>query len=176
MNIFIGKSSLIIFLLIFISCTGESVDDPFAPPDEPEVIIPSNLSLAITIVGTDANNPNGDGSGIIQCAATATDAVKFGYRFGTGIEIESISGNIEYTYTQKETNNYTVYVVAYSETGHTITTSKEITVYVTAELALIWSDEFDVDGIPSTAKWNYDMGTGSSGWGNNELQFYTNRS
>jgi beta-glucanase (GH16 family) len=37
---------------------------------------------------------------------------------------------------------------------------------------LVWSDEFDHDGMPDTTKWNYDIGDG--GWGNNELQFYTN--
>jgi hypothetical protein len=38
---------------------------------------------------------------------------------------------------------------------------------------LIWSDEFDVDGLPDSSKWNYD--TGGGGYGNNELQHYTNR-
>lgn len=37
---------------------------------------------------------------------------------------------------------------------------------------LVWSDEFDISGVPDTTKWNYDIGDG--GWGNNELQFYTN--
>jgi len=166
---------LILLFFVFVSCTKPNGDDP-DPIDEPEVIIPSNLNLNITVVGADANNSNGDGSGLIQCSATATDAVKFGYRFGTGSEIESTSGNIEYTYTEKGTNNYTVYVVAYSSTGHTVTASKDVTVYVTEELSLIWSDEFNTNGAPSTSKWNYDMGNGSGGWGNNELQFYTNRS
>lgn len=166
---------LILLFFVFVSCTKPNGDDPDTP-DEPEIIIPSNVTLNITVVGTDASHPNGDGSGLIQCSATATDAVKFGYRFGTGTEIESVSGNVEYTYTQKETNNYTVYLVAYSETGHSTTISKEITVYVTSQMALIWSDEFDVDGAPSTTKWTYDIGTGSGGWGNNELQYYTNRS
>lgn len=174
MNRFFTKLSFIWFLLFFVSCTPKNVEEPDDP--DPVVITPSNLSLSITVVGTDANHPNGDGSGLIQCSATATDAVKFGFRFGTGTEIESVSGNVEYTYTQKETNNYTVYLVAYSETGHSTTISKEITVYVTSQMALIWSDEFDVDGAPSTTKWTYDLGTGSGGWGNNELQFYTNRS
>lgn len=171
----LGKLSLIWFLLLFVSCNGGDIDGPDTP-DDPEVIIPSNLTLNITVVGTDADNPNGDGSGLIQCSATATDAVKFGYRFGTGSEIESTTGNIEYTYTEKETNNYTVYVVAYSSTGHMLTVSKEITVYVTAELALVWADEFNTDGAPSTSNWNYDIGNGDWGWGNNELEYYTNRS
>lgn len=35
-----------------------------------------------------------------------------------------------------------------------------------------FADEFDTDGKPSDSKWMYD--TGGSGWGNNELQYYTN--
>lgn len=40
---------------------------------------------------------------------------------------------------------------------------------------LVWQDEFDTDGAPSDANWNYDIGRGSNGWGNNESQYYTNR-
>ena len=36
----------------------------------------------------------------------------------------------------------------------------------------VWCDEFDEDGHPNPALWGYDLGGG--GWGNNELQFYTN--
>ena len=39
---------------------------------------------------------------------------------------------------------------------------------------LVWSDEFDVDGAPDASKWTYDIGTGDNGWGNGELQTYTN--
>jgi len=40
---------------------------------------------------------------------------------------------------------------------------------------LVWSDEFDVDGAPDANNWAYDIGTGFNGWGNNELQYYTDR-
>lgn len=40
------------------------------------------------------------------------------------------------------------------------------------ETTPMWSDEFDVNGLPNNAKWGYDLGGG--GWGNNELQNYTN--
>ncbi|AZQ45251.1 glycoside hydrolase family 16 protein [Nonlabens ponticola] len=43
------------------------------------------------------------------------------------------------------------------------------------EGTLVWSDEFDVDGAPNPANWTFDTGTGSDGWGNNEQQFYTDR-
>lgn len=35
---------------------------------------------------------------------------------------------------------------------------------------LIWSDEFEVDGLPDPAYWSYNVG--DHGWGNNELQYY----
>ena len=36
---------------------------------------------------------------------------------------------------------------------------------------LVWSEEFNYTGLPDATKWNYDAG--GHGWGNNELQFYT---
>ncbi|UJP65144.1 glycoside hydrolase family 16 protein [Mongoliitalea daihaiensis] len=38
---------------------------------------------------------------------------------------------------------------------------------------LVWSDEFEQDGLPNPSKWSYDVG--DNGWGNNELQFYTEK-
>jgi licheninase len=35
----------------------------------------------------------------------------------------------------------------------------------------VWADEFDRDGPPDPAKWRYEVG--GHGWGNRELQFYT---
>ncbi len=40
---------------------------------------------------------------------------------------------------------------------------------------LVWSDEFEEDGAPDPRSWTYDLGTGQSGWGNNEIQTYTDR-
>ena len=37
---------------------------------------------------------------------------------------------------------------------------------------LTWSDEFEGDAIDGS-KWTYDIGTGQDGWGNQELQYYT---
>ncbi|PKP54037.1 MAG: glycoside hydrolase [Bacteroidetes bacterium HGW-Bacteroidetes-1] len=42
----------------------------------------------------------------------------------------------------------------------------------TFETTPFWADEFDYSGLPDQAKWGYDIGGG--GWGNNELQYYTN--
>lgn len=42
---------------------------------------------------------------------------------------------------------------------------------------LTWSDDFDGNAgeAPDPAKWGYDIGTGDNGWGNQELQYYTDR-
>lgn len=37
---------------------------------------------------------------------------------------------------------------------------------------LYWGDEFNYPGTPDSTKWSYDLG--GEGWGNNELQRYTN--
>ncbi|UOY06640.1 glycoside hydrolase family 16 protein [Muricauda sp. SCSIO 64092] len=44
---------------------------------------------------------------------------------------------------------------------------------------LVWEDNFDVDGAPDPTRWRFDLGDGTAqgipGWGNDELQYYTDR-
>lgn len=52
---------------------------------------------------------------------------------------------------------------------------------VTTLTNLVWEDDFNTDGAPDASKWTYDLGNGAGsaagpGWGNNELQYYTDRS
>jgi beta-glucanase (GH16 family) len=46
---------------------------------------------------------------------------------------------------------------------------------VTTKFNLVLADEFDVNGAPNPAIWAFDIGRGplEEGWGNNELQYYT---
>ncbi len=55
---------------------------------------------------------------------------------------------------------------------HTFTTIRPVQDPVTDYTNLVFSDEFNTDGAPNPAKWSYD--TGAGGWGNSELQYYTN--
>ena len=55
---------------------------------------------------------------------------------------------------------------------HTFTTTPPVQTPDTDYTNLVWSDEFNVDGAPDSTKWGYDLGAG--GWGNNEVQTYTN--
>jgi len=36
--------------------------------------------------------------------------------------------------------------------------------------SLVWSDEFDIDGLPQSSHWTFEEG--GHGWGNNEKQYY----
>lgn len=42
-----------------------------------------------------------------------------------------------------------------------------------AHWKLVWSDEFNVDGLPDPAKWSYDTSANKRGWHNEELQYYS---
>jgi beta-glucanase (GH16 family) len=41
--------------------------------------------------------------------------------------------------------------------------------------SLIWADEFNDKSGLNTSIWTYEIGNGYNGWGNNELQYYTDR-
>lgn len=43
---------------------------------------------------------------------------------------------------------------------------------VGTDYTLVWADEFSEDGAPCHENWDYDLGGG--GWGNGEVQIYTN--
>jgi Glycosyl hydrolases family 16 len=133
------------------------------------IIAPANL-----VVNAIAST---DGSGNVSFTATADNAVTFDYEYGNGTFATVTSGMVTYKYTLAGTNTYTVKVTAKSSTGGTISKTILVTVNVIpSALSLVWSDEFNVDGLPNPAKWGYDIGNGSGGWGNNELEYYTNRS
>ena len=101
-----------VFTLI-ISCSSgsEESDGGGGPVDPPSEIIPTNLSVNITIEGSDSANPNGDGSGLVKFSASATNAVSYSYRFGTG-DSKTSTGPVEFTYSDIGTKTYNVKVIA----------------------------------------------------------------
>lgn len=165
------------FILIGISCSNDDSNElAETNQDSDNVIIPSELALTINIVGANSSFPNGDGSGTIQCIASAKDASYYAFRFGNGSETISNDGTIDFTYTEEGVNEFTVYVFAYSETNHSISTSKKFTLFVQDSYQLIWSDEFEEDGSISNTNWNAETIPPNNGsWWNGEKQHYTNR-
>ena len=118
---------------------------------------PTNLTLHATVSPT--NN------GTVTFTASATNAVSYEYDLGNGVYKMTSSGSLTYQY--ESSGTYSVKVVAKSAGGQTA--SKTIQVAVTVTLSLIWSDEFNTNGAPDPTKWGYDIGTGTDGWGNQEL-------
>ena len=162
-------SLFVLFLcttFILISCSGDSGSSGGTNAGT----TPSNLVVSAAVVGTSAQNPNGDGSGTVNFNISATNATSYKISLGNGEIQEVTSGTFTYTYTTGGTNTFVVYVSAYNGANF-ISTSVSITLYVAP--TSIWSDEFNVDGAPNSTKWGYDLGGG--GWGNNEAQYYTNR-
>lgn len=157
------KVSAILLVLSFIFIGGSCKKNS---DDGNGQTAPANLTVTA--------NVSTDGSGTVAFTATASNAVSYDYEFGDGSILTVPSGVTNYKYTLVGTNTFTVTVTAKSSAGLTVKKSIPVTITVQASVpGLIWSEEFDVDGAPNTAKWGYDIGAG--GWGNNELQYYTSR-
>jgi beta-glucanase (GH16 family) len=122
---------------------------------------PENLTLSATVAT--------DSSGNVSFVASAKNAVSYEFDLGNGVTQTSSNGNITYKYSK--TGLYQVNVTAKGAGNQTIATGTDIVVFL--KLTLFWSDEFDGSGAPDATKWGYDIGAG--GWGNSELQYYTNR-
>ncbi len=132
----------------------------------PVKVAPTNLVVSAVVSAT--------GNGKVDFTASATNAVTFTYDFADGETATTTLSNYSHTYKTVGTNTYKVTVTAKSGDGLTLQKSIDVTVLVKPPFStLVWSEEFNTDGAPDPAKWGYDLGAG--GWGNSELEYYTNR-
>lgn len=126
--------------------------------------------------------------GKVIVSATASNANFYSFTFEDQANMEYIEtpdGVAEHTYQQEGDFNIIVRAhatqVDYIESTEVVSISFSPPVdendagYVTPisypGYSLTWNDEFDGATL-SEASWNYELGTGNNGWGNNELQFY----
>ena len=150
------SSFLVLFSMAFLSCSKKDSSGNSGTP-------PTNLTVS-AVVSTDS-------SGTVTFTVSATNAVSYDFNFGNFITQHDIAGTLVYKYPFSGTYNVTV--TATSAGGETI--SKILSVTVAVALKLVWADEFDKAGSPDPANWGFDLGTGDNGWGNHELENYTNR-
>ena len=153
----------ILSISLFTSCQDE--DQEFGA-----LKAPSNITLNYEVLGQDADNPNGDGSGIVNFSATADNAITYIYSFGDNTDNASApSGNSSHRFTRTGLSSYNVTVTASGLGG--VTSSKSINIEVFSAFDDIEAKSFlsgapisqDSDGVdvinissPATKVWYLD--------------------
>ncbi|WP_111708547.1 glycoside hydrolase family 16 protein [Lutibacter citreus] len=108
--------------LVFIGCQE---DDATVG----DIIAPTNVTISAEIVGVDADNPYGDGSGIVNFTSTADSEITYQFNFGDGKSDLAPTGSIEHRFTVTGINSYTVVVNAVGTGGVLSSTSMNVEVF-----------------------------------------------
>lgn len=154
--------------------------------EENTVTLPSGLTAIVT---QDTASP-----GLVNVKATASNANYYSITFTEGgVSKREETSNGEASYTYSSSGTYSIVINAYAVADQSITITESVVVsipgpyiptpkdgppakgYTTptsyAGYTLVWQDEFEGNSL-STTNWNYEIGIGNNGWGNNELQYY----
>lgn len=175
-----------LFVIMFFSvlmmsgCGGSSVDEK--DPTE-EVVPPTNLTVDVDVSDT--------GNGEVTIIASATGAKYFVFDFNEYLDLADTrvdGATATATYTYSNPGNYKITVKAHANSTKSISEKKDITVTVNQTVTipaegyeaadsydgmeLVWEDDFGGDAI-NMDNWKFEVGNGASGWGNNELEYYT---
>lgn len=174
------KLNHLLLLLFFFGLAAVSCKDDAGTKAPPA---PSDLNVEVT---QSAENP---ATVTVNYAAqhAAFYRVYFGDEDGK-IPVATKEEQLSHTYT--ESGTYNIRVQAHATEAEFISESESITIdlgdgegngeipaggYTTPESyegwELVWQDEFNGTSL-NTSDWNFETGTGSNGWGNNELQYY----
>ncbi len=96
-----------------------------------------------------------------------------GYRLFEGDQMVALSSKPSITFGKlPHDREFNYSLVAFDIAGNVSDTSHFSVSTLPLPWEVKWFEDFNEDGAPSTAQWNYQ--TGGGGWGNNEVQFYTN--
>jgi len=115
------------FLIVLTGCQKDQYDMG-------ALVAPTNLSVSFDIVGADAENPYGDGSGMVNFTATAQNAITYSFDFGDGSSpVTSGSGKIMKRFSITGTVGYNVTVKAVGTGGITSSTTAQLQVLSTFE-------------------------------------------
>lgn len=121
------KINFIVVLLLasfFVVTSCQDEDKEFG-----DVTAPTNLVVNFQIQGQDAENPNGDGSGIVTFQASADNAITYRYNYGDNTDVESApSGETSHRFTRQGINTYNVTLIASGTGGVTSSSTVSITV------------------------------------------------
>lgn len=164
-NQYIAVMLIVLFAIAISSCQKEY--------QLGDLVAPSNVNLTYEIVGADAENPNGDGSGQVNFTATADHVITFNFDFGDGKNSQiSPDGKISHVFSITGTKLYNVTVFAVGTGG--ITSNKSTQVEVFSSFADDEAVAFLTDGSTKSWYWAADQ-PGHLGLGPND-QVYDNGS
>ena len=139
---------------------------------------PSNLVVLITV--------SQDESGDVLIQANADNAIEYQLWIGVSNNPTASNTNGVFEYTFVQPGFYQVEVRAYGLSGRYIKETRQVKIELENDISiddgyssplsyegynLIWNDEFNGNTVNSNY-WVFETGTGNSGWGNNELQYY----
>ena len=117
------KTILAFTVLTFVGCEKEEYKLG-------EIKAPSAISISAEIVGADADNPNGDGTGVVHFTATGSDVITWKF-IHNGVERMVPSGKTTYAFSQLGLNTYTVSAVAIGAGGSTSDSATNVDVLAT---------------------------------------------
>ncbi len=122
-----------------------------------DVNAPANLQLTAEIIGVDADNPFGDGTGVVNFTATADNVITYKYLF-EGEEEIAPSGALTIPFTNTGIHTYNVTVLAIGVGGVTSSITIEVEVWsdyspspefitwLTADSSRTWRIKAEVPG------------------------------
>jgi hypothetical protein len=121
------KNYIAALTLIFLAASCQEDDQEFGP-----ITAPTNLVVTAQIQGQDAENPNGDGSGIVNFVATADNVISYQYTYNGSVS-SAPSGTQTYSFAVLGLNTYSVSVTAFGTGGASTSTTIEVDVLSTYE-------------------------------------------
>ena len=119
-------SILFLSLVVLTACEEDSYE--FGP-----IISPSNLQVNIDIVGTNVENPFGDGSGIVNFTATANNAISYEFIINGETIAITTSGILQQAFYTVGINSYDGVVIATGTAGNSTSLAFSFEVLATYE-------------------------------------------
>lgn len=100
-----------------------------------DIITPTGLTMTTLVVGTDAANPFGNGTGKVDVNVAATGALNYKIDFGDGTAPLMVpTGIIQYRYGNPGTSEYNITVNAIGTAGSMTTLTKKVKVFVNFQI------------------------------------------
>ena len=125
------KNSFIALLLLLVVFTGCKK----AEYSIGDIITPTGITLNTVVVGTDAANPFGHGTGKVDITVSASNALNYRIDFGDGTAPQMVpTGIIQYRYGNPGTTEYNISVNAIGTAGVMSTLTKKVKVFVNFQI------------------------------------------